>query len=378
MRRLFQYALRVWVVLIFEIIVSSLLYAVLSTGGVTKGVSMSISLVFVVAFIGVMFFFFPRIFSVVPWADARGRSSSRVAYVLASLKSRNGSAVVSFLAAIMVIILSVLLFYHHNDIILGFDIATTHVGITSTSVVLTPTVANVASITATQSATKLAPGDAGEGVLSMDWLQVAANFAQIFSVFWTLVFGSYALHEILSKRPSIWSKLKLPKINISIFFLVTVTILLITVLVRVLTWGAIPYFTSEEYGKGLDLEVYCASLGYETNSGDKSCSRGIDLNAACQWQHQEANLSFKLTNPNDPKTGICYNHQDESVGGISDMSGYCNSRGYKGGTSEAVVVNSSWVCQTNINATIACIWQNGILNMQARNDNNGSLGCYKN
>lgn len=70
----------------------------------------------------------------------------------------------------------------------------------------------------------------------MDVLQIIANIAQIFSVLWTITFGSYAIHEVLAKRSQSLS-LPIPKINLRIFSVITIIILLFAILVRVIPWN---------------------------------------------------------------------------------------------------------------------------------------------
>lgn len=77
----------------------------------------------------------------------------------------------------------------------------------------------------------------------MDILQIIANIAQIFSVLWTITFGSYAIHEILAKRSqsAVPSRIKLPKINVRAFSVITIIILLFAIFVRVITWTPVFY-----------------------------------------------------------------------------------------------------------------------------------------
>jgi hypothetical protein len=212
----------------------------------------------------------------------------------------------------------------------------------------------------------------------MDWLSTIANIAQVFSAVWVLAFGSYALHEVLSnagRLPTWFKNLNLPKIKISNFFFITVIILLIAILIRIMTWSPLNDLFNISDAKGVDLESYCNSLQYSENSDNEFCSSKIDLNLVCDWEYQGSNYTFKFDNEKDLYTAICYDPQGNRKQGIHDMTGYCNVT-HEGGVSEGIVVNKTWVCRMKINMTIACIWQYGILNMQAR-ENDQTWACYK-
>lgn len=209
----------------------------------------------------------------------------------------------------------------------------------------------------------------------MDWLSITANIAQIFGFVWTLAFGGYALHEVFSNRPGFFGRINLPKINMSIFFFLTVVILLIAILVRMMTWSPLNNLFQAQASSGLDLEAYCTSLQYTAESNNEFCFSYINLDLVCDWQYGGSGYTHHFDIPQDPNTAICYDPEGHRERGISNMTDYCSHK-YEGGVSEGVLVNNVWECQMRINMTIACIWQYGIQNIQAR-ENDQTWACYK-
>ncbi len=128
---------------------------------------------------------------------------------------------------------------------------------------------------------------------------------------------------------------------------------------------------------GVDLGRYCRSLGYQGNNADVACSSTINLDLACNWQHETTGLHFQLTNPKDLDTGNCYDARGNVVGGINDMDGYCKDprQGYFG-VPAAEIVGNTWVCTQKIDMTLVCMWQFSRTDVQARKNDQGNWMCY--
>jgi hypothetical protein len=129
---------------------------------------------------------------------------------------------------------------------------------------------------------------------------------------------------------------------------------------------------------GVDLAQYCKSLDYDTNDGENNeefCSSNINLDEACNWQHERDDLRLTFNRDNDPESGICYDSQEDQIGGISDMLGYCkfenNSPDVK-----AEVVNGDWTCRTKIDMGLVCSWQYEKRAVEARYEE-GTWQCYE-
>lgn len=128
---------------------------------------------------------------------------------------------------------------------------------------------------------------------------------------------------------------------------------------------------------GVDLGTYCQSLGYERNNSDMSCSSTIDLNKACDWQHETSNLAGKLTTPSDPDTANCYDSQGKAVGRIKNMGDYCQDpRQDYSGMPVAEHVGSTWFCEQKLDIKLVCIWQYDRLDVQDQKDAQGNWTCY--
>ncbi|WP_199044120.1 hypothetical protein [Glycomyces salinus] len=126
---------------------------------------------------------------------------------------------------------------------------------------------------------------------------------------------------------------------------------------------------------GLDLAKYCSSYNYEEND-DRFCTAEIDLDDACSWQYDAPDLIAEVES--GPYSGDCRDPQGESLGGISDMPGYCkaNFRGSLEVEASVVEEEEKWVCRTEINMGLACTWQYQKENLQAREEG-GIWNCYE-
>ena len=129
---------------------------------------------------------------------------------------------------------------------------------------------------------------------------------------------------------------------------------------------------------GVDLAQYCKSLDYDTNDGENNeefCSSNINLDEACNWQHERDDLHLTFNRDNDPESGFCYDSQKDQIGGIRDMLGYCkfenNSPDVK-----AEVVNGDWTCRTRMDMGLVCSWQYEKRAVEARYEE-GTWQCYE-
>jgi serine/threonine protein kinase len=159
------------------------------------------------------------------------------------------------------------------------------------------------------------------------------------------------------------------------YYSIVVTVVLLVFVAWALV-RSLPVTYSTKLG-GLDLGIYCTSLGYAGNNGVESCSSKINLDKACDWQHETIGLHFHLQKPTDPTTGTCLDAQENPVGGIKDMSGYCQDQrnGFLG-MPEATTVGTTWVCEQKIDPTLVCMWQYDRTDVQARKNDTGLWACY--
>jgi hypothetical protein len=131
---------------------------------------------------------------------------------------------------------------------------------------------------------------------------------------------------------------------------------------------------------GVDIAQYCQSLDYSTNdeeSNEDFCSSNIDLDKACGWQYARDDLHIRFSGNDDPESGICYDPQENQIGGISDMRGYCQDVFQKRSPDvKAAVVNGDWTCRTKIDMGLVCTWQYQKKDLVARNDE-GTWQCYE-
>jgi|GEM_PF-5655316 len=129
---------------------------------------------------------------------------------------------------------------------------------------------------------------------------------------------------------------------------------------------------------GLDLNGYCTSLTYAELVGDSSCSSPVDMNLACNWQWDGTDLHNRFSSPTNSYSGLCYDSQGKRVGGINDMEGYCKHLVHYGAPVDIADKSGTlagWTCQQQINPTLACMWQYGTTNIEARNTQ-GNWYCY--
>ncbi len=129
---------------------------------------------------------------------------------------------------------------------------------------------------------------------------------------------------------------------------------------------------------GLDLGAYCTSLTYTEIIGDSACSSPVDMNAACNWQWGGTDLHNQFSDPTNSYSGTCYDSSRAKKGGISDMEGYCKHLVRYGAPMDIAnkpPTRAGWVCQQQIDPTLACIWQFSRTNVEARNDQ-GNWTCY--
>lgn len=124
-----------------------------------------------------------------------------------------------------------------------------------------------------------------------------------------------------------------------------------------------PQTTTE---RGLDLARYCDSYGYANNT-ENVCYSNIDLDKACNWQYERADLHIVMGD--DPYSGECYDTKENYVGGIDDMSGYCSdSFNQSASVKAALRDDKTWVCQITIDHELACQWQYQSKSLVARKE----------
>lgn len=208
----------------------------------------------------------------------------------------------------------------------------------------------------------------------MDWLSIAANTAQVIGFLWAIGFGIYIRRKILSKAGQQF--VNLPITKFSVFLIVTIIFLVFALIIRIFTFFPTPP-PSPSYG--IDLNAFCTSLGYSNHHGDQFCYSQLNGEQACFDQYQQHNLHLDLSDLHDYTSGLCYDSQGHLFGGLDNIDSACQHNTYKGGVSEAFfsdTLATKWVCRTTINMTIACIWRFGLLNMQARKNEQGFWRCY--
>lgn len=145
-----------------------------------------------------------------------------------------------------------------------------------------------------------------------------------------------------------------------------------------IAFGVGIYFGDPQYPiGGVDLAGYCRSQNLEIS--EDYCVSPIDLKSACNWQYQRNDLLGRYTS-SDPDSAACYNSAGVAIGGINDISGYCQHTADAAGM-EATTSNpgyrNEWVCQEAINKDVICTSQYRVPGLQARQDKNGILTCYR-
>lgn len=134
---------------------------------------------------------------------------------------------------------------------------------------------------------------------------------------------------------------------------------------------------------GLDLNAYCQSKGVASDSmskprlgpgnayGNWYCGTNlIDFNDACRWQYGSTMWTSVVGRPDDPDdafTWQCWgtptpSFQEVRLGGLNNLTGYCQSRGYSNYTLTKSRLGpghafGNWHCGTNlIDFDDACLW----------------------
>ncbi|MEU0543954.1 hypothetical protein [Nocardia sp. NPDC005978] len=130
---------------------------------------------------------------------------------------------------------------------------------------------------------------------------------------------------------------------------------------------------------GLDLAQHCISYGFTGVNGTQ-CMAEIQLDQACNWQYKRTDMQLRFSR-DDPYSGVCYRPDDVAVSGIKDMPGYCRVTFPTSDNVQSAVVTlagdtKTWVCQSEINTQIACIWQYQSPNVQARKVEENWV-CYR-
>lgn len=134
---------------------------------------------------------------------------------------------------------------------------------------------------------------------------------------------------------------------------------------------------------GVDLQRYCDYFHFtapDDSGKDVTCYADINLVDACAHEHPGA-THFLLQDPTNPKTGRCYDQSKNSLGGISNMSGYCQTQHVVSGKSgnnpvHADAIGLNWQCRMTVNVTAACIGTHNDTSLKAINDGR-EWGCYK-
>jgi hypothetical protein len=138
---------------------------------------------------------------------------------------------------------------------------------------------------------------------------------------------------------------------------------------------------------GVDLQGFCDDRSfeiYDEAGASVTCHENIDLLAACKREYNDAVL-FKLKDPNNPKTGLCYKRMDASgdasLGGIKDMTGYCG-KVYPGpgvavdSRVRAELVGKTWQCRMPVDVSAVCVGQHNDLAVRANRVGN-DWNCYR-
>jgi serine/threonine protein kinase len=171
-----------------------------------------------------------------------------------------------------------------------------------------------------------------------------------------------------------WLK-KIVAIVGSPYYSIVATVVLLILVAVLIIWN-LPKTYSTQLG-GVDLKAYCASIHYKDVTDSLSCSSPIDMTAACRWQWSRNDLIAQAGDQADPYSWSCHDSQG-SVGGISDMDGYCKHQGYYGITTAIPEDNktNNWICHQMINVAIVCTWQYNRIDVQAHLNNEGQWKCY--
>lgn len=138
---------------------------------------------------------------------------------------------------------------------------------------------------------------------------------------------------------------------------------------------------------GEDQTGYCQSQGLKRGQGfvvadsGTECVQKIVLDEACDWSFFPANdLKLVLANPADPDSGTCYNGENQPIGHITNMLGYCMTR-----TATASVTatpsdpnfKNTWVCEMALNQNEACAYTHPNTSNVVARKVGGSWECYE-
>jgi len=134
---------------------------------------------------------------------------------------------------------------------------------------------------------------------------------------------------------------------------------------------------------GLDLVGYCRSLHYDSaghkdinnpTADDWQCVRPmrekIEMTKACNWQYGRNDLT---AHEDSPGVWSCLTPQKVNLGGISELTRYCQKLGYD----TVKMENGEFYCAYNNpppdlgldQMTQACIWKYHRVDAVARTDN---------
>ncbi|MBW6435356.1 hypothetical protein KZ829_16585 [Actinoplanes hulinensis] len=135
---------------------------------------------------------------------------------------------------------------------------------------------------------------------------------------------------------------------------------------------------------GVDFQGYCDTREYNEDTAGGTCDSKIDLLAACKFDHPKEETGkevaeFVLRDPGNPKSGLCLDSRRVSLGGISDMSGYCAATFAKGNREKAVAEldGDTWMCRERLDVDALCIEDNNDARLQAKRLDSGLWQCYR-
>ena len=157
---------------------------------------------------------------------------------------------------------------------------------------------------------------------------------------------------------------------------VSYTICITLVVLGFLAWNLFSHLAATNLG-GLDLTSFCRTYGYNeaTNS---FCTSSLNMTMACRWHYHMSDATAENNDNTDPDGWDCQTAQKTPLGGINDLSHYCQNQ-YPNGISQAEPKGNGtneWVCEQKIDPNIACIWEYTQINMEARMTNT-LWSCYR-
>jgi hypothetical protein len=93
------------------------------------------------------------------------------------------------------------------------------------------------------------------------------------------------------------------------------------------------------------------------------------MDAACNWQYQRNDLIADTDSTSDPYSWQCYDSEDNDLGGVYNLDGYCQSFGYSGVNHDAANAYD-WYCiqqkRIDFDMTKACQWTYNRTDVEAR------------